>query len=85
MSLRYHQLKDEVRLYLDLARRPEFRSVQCLLSALRPATGALYLKAKEADTDGRRAAAAMYTTAARTMKAATTWIPGLKGKRALGS
>jgi hypothetical protein len=72
-------------LYLDLARRPEFRGLQCLLSTLKPAQGALYLKAKEAAVDGRRATAAVYKTGGRIIKAATTWVPGLKGKTAVES
>ena len=85
VSLRHLQLKDELRMYLALARRPEFRSVQCLLSTLGPAQGALYLKAGEAVMDGRRATAAAYKTGGRIIKAATTWFPGLKGKTAVGS
>jgi glycosyltransferase involved in cell wall biosynthesis len=85
VSLRHRQLEEELRMYFDLGRRPEFRGVQCLLSALRPAQSVLYLKAEQAVMDGRQATAAVHRTGARIIRAVTTWVPGFKGRTAVGS
>jgi GT2 family glycosyltransferase len=71
----YRQRGEQVRMYLRLARRPEFRVWPCLLACLVPATRHCWLRADGAERQGRRWRAAGLRMAARAAKGLSRLAP----------
>ena len=78
-ALHHRQMAEYVAMCWRLSRTREFRRIPCFLSALRPAQRTLSLLSRRAEQRRQRARAVAYRTAARALKAARLYVPGLSG------
>jgi glycosyltransferase involved in cell wall biosynthesis len=69
---------ERIRMYVRLSRRPEFRSLRCLLAALHPLQRLATTWSAQAASEGDALRMYVWRWAARFLKVAVTLVPGLQ-------